>query len=138
VLAGHQSEATPEQLRDQLSECRAELVGARSTIQHMSKAMSWISGHDRQGLDHLVEAMREARARENAVNQAKRWARRVKSAEAALERARELHRPVDHRGQIICAECSAYDGQYGTTDNASVLHSQCATLATLDRKESDQ
>ncbi|WP_282203949.1 hypothetical protein [Kitasatospora fiedleri] len=36
------------------AQLRAELGGARATIDHMSIAMSWISGHDRQGLDHLT------------------------------------------------------------------------------------
>jgi hypothetical protein len=68
----------------------AELAGARATIDHMSKAMSWICGHDRQGLDHLDEAMRESRAREAAVKQARTWAARARTAEAALDRVRQL------------------------------------------------
>lgn len=58
-----------EQLRD-------ELAGAKATIEHMSTAMSWISGHDRQGLDHLEEAQQEA---------ADRFA-----AEQTIERVRAL------------------------------------------------
>lgn len=81
---GLQPDATPDEVRDQLSWTRGELASARRTIQHMSKAMSWIAGHDRHGLDHLDEAMREARARERAVQQARRWAHRARSAEAAL------------------------------------------------------
>lgn len=50
----------------------------------MCRSMSWIAGHDRQGLDHLDEAMRAARARERAVEQARAWARRARSTEAAL------------------------------------------------------
>lgn len=34
----------------------AELEGAHATIAHQCEAMSWITGHDRQGLDHLGEA----------------------------------------------------------------------------------
>ncbi|MET7477967.1 hypothetical protein ABZT17_26870 [Streptomyces sp. NPDC005648] len=132
---GLQADATPEEVRDQLSWTRGELAGARRAIQHMCRSMSWIAGHDRQGLDHLEEAMRFARARERAVDQAKRWARRARSAEAGLDRARELHRPVEYGGRVICAECSAYDGRYDTTDNAPVLHSQCSTTIALDRKE---
>jgi hypothetical protein len=64
----------------------AELADARATIDHMRKAMSWLSGHDRQGLDHLAEANYEARARESAVGEARRWARRARTAEAAVER----------------------------------------------------
>lgn len=59
-----------------------ELAGARATIDHMAKAMDWICGHDRQGLDHLAEAMYEGRAREAAVKQARAWAARARAAEA--------------------------------------------------------
>jgi hypothetical protein len=83
---GLQPEATPEELREQLTWTRGELAGARRTIQHMSKAMSWICGHDRQGLDHLEEAMREGRGRAAAVRQARRWASRARSTETALAR----------------------------------------------------
>lgn len=130
---GFQPDATLEQLRNQLTWTRGELAGARRTIQHMSRSMGWIAGHDRQGLDHLKEAMRFARARDRVVAEAKKWARRARTAEAALEQTRELHFPVEHRGQTICAECSAYDTTYETTDNSPILHSQCATLGVLNR-----
>ena len=71
---------------------REELKGARATIDHMAKAMSWISGHDRQGLDHLDEAQYEARAREAAVKQARHWAARARGAEATVARGLELNR----------------------------------------------
>ncbi|WP_435601290.1 hypothetical protein [Streptomyces sp. C10-9-1] len=61
-----------------------ELAGARASIEHMTKAMSWICGHDRQGLDHLAEAQREARGREAAVRQARAWARIARAVEAEL------------------------------------------------------
>ncbi|MER7815629.1 hypothetical protein [Streptomyces sp. NPDC096153] len=81
-----------EKQRDQ---AREELAGARATIDHMSKAMSWIGGHDRQGLDHLEEAQAEARARESAVRQARRWAGRARAAESELLRLRgEVHHQV--------------------------------------------
>ncbi|WP_411092249.1 hypothetical protein [Streptomyces sp. 049-1] len=63
-----------------------ELAGARATIDHMCGAMSWLGGHDRQGLDHLAEANYEAGAREAAVTQARAWAARARTAEAALQR----------------------------------------------------
>lgn len=63
-----------------------ELAGARATIDHMRGAMSWLSGHDRRGLDHLAEANYEARAREATVAQARAWATRARTAEAALQR----------------------------------------------------
>jgi hypothetical protein len=83
---GLQPDATNEQLRNQMEWYRSELAGARATIRHMSRAMSWISGHDRTGLDHLDEAMREARARERAVAQARGWAARARSTETGLAR----------------------------------------------------
>jgi hypothetical protein len=86
VREGLQPDATAEQLRNQMEWFRSELRGARQTIQHMGRAMSWCTGHDRQGLDHLDEATREARARERAVDQARRWAARARSTETALAR----------------------------------------------------
>jgi hypothetical protein len=38
----------------------AELDGAKRTIAHLTEAMSWVSGHDRTGQDHLEDAMRLA------------------------------------------------------------------------------
>lgn len=50
---------------------------------------------------------------------------------AALDEAlcsiRSVHAPVEHRGQIICKECSGLDPEGRSTDNASVLHEQCPT-----------
>ncbi|MEU4173269.1 hypothetical protein AB0F46_41325 [Streptomyces sp. NPDC026665] len=83
--AGLQPEATPEQVRERLTWTQGELAGARRTVQHMSNAMSWISGHDRQGLDHLNDAVRANRARERAVSEARRWAARARATEAALQ-----------------------------------------------------
>ncbi|WP_327335837.1 hypothetical protein OG384_04185 [Streptomyces sp. NBC_01324] len=56
------------------------------------------------------------------------------SSAAAFRRVRDLHRPVEHRGQTICAECSAYDGD-GSCDNSPVTHDQCSTLRALSSKE---
>ncbi|MEU9208501.1 hypothetical protein AB0D27_11240 [Streptomyces sp. NPDC048415] len=139
---GLQPDATPEEVRDQLSWTRGELAGARRTIQHMSKAMGWISGHDRQGLDHLVEAQREGRARESAVRQARRWAARARAAEAAIERARALHTATQGLGfgcdedevpgsygyiAQVCASC-------GKPDEYAVRW-PCPTVATLTQME---
>lgn len=80
-------EAVTTELQPVLDQLREELAGANATIEHMAKAMSWLGGHDRQGLDHLDEAMYEARSREAAVLQAQRWAKRAKAAEAQLDSA---------------------------------------------------
>ena len=50
---------------------------------------------------------------------------------AAIERVRDRHRPVEHGGQTICWECSAYDLLGKTTDNPPVTHDQCGTLKAL-------
>ncbi|WP_432053732.1 hypothetical protein [Streptomyces sp. bgisy022] len=50
----------------------------------------------------------------------------------AIDRVRNLHRPVEHNGQTICWECSAYDFERQTTDNPPVAHDQCGTLRALD------
>jgi hypothetical protein len=86
VVSINSTNAALQQAADEEAQrLAAELAGARATIDHMRGAMSWLSGHDRQGLDHLAEANYEARAREAAVAQARRWARRAWTAEAAVE-----------------------------------------------------
>lgn len=55
-----------EALRDEIKRLRTELGGARETIRHQCEAASWIAGHDRQGLDHLEEAMTAAAERDAA------------------------------------------------------------------------
>lgn len=53
---------------------------------------------------------------------------------AAIERARQLHRPVEFRDRgTICAECSAFDGS--STDNSPVGYAHCATLKALDEEQ---
>ncbi|MGV9588277.1 hypothetical protein [Streptomyces tendae] len=49
----------------------------------------------------------------------------------AIERVRNLHRPVDHRGVTICWECSAYDLPSQTTDNSPCGIEHCPTLKAL-------
>ena len=60
------------------------------------------------------------------------------SAVAAIERARELHRAVEHRGQKICAECSAYDADYDTTDGSPIAFEQCSTRRALSDADDRQ
>ncbi|WP_109030151.1 hypothetical protein [Streptomyces rubrogriseus] len=64
---------------------------------------------------------------------AARGLRTQRDAQAeAIERVRNLHRPVEHRGQTICWECSDYDFPGQTTDSPPVAHDQCATLRALN------
>ncbi|MGW0581933.1 hypothetical protein ACWD25_39710 [Streptomyces sp. NPDC002920] len=106
----------------------------------MSRAMSWISGHDRQGRDHLDEAMRFARARDRAVDEAKKWAARARAAEAAVERVRELHQTTEGLGfgcdeddtpgsyghiAHVCRSCGKHD-EYA-------VRSPCPTITALDQ-----
>ncbi|MFJ5804841.1 hypothetical protein [Streptomyces sp. NPDC093093] len=53
---------------------------------------------------------------------------------ATIARVRTLHRPVEDGGRTLCAECSAYDEQHGSTDNMPVTYDQCGTLAALDQQ----
>lgn len=63
-----------------------DVAKANATVDHLRSRVAWLSGHDRQDLDPLAEANYEARAREAAVGEARRWARRAWTAEAAVER----------------------------------------------------
>lgn len=47
----------------------------------------------------------------------------------AISRVRSLHRPVEHGGITICAECSGWDGS--TTDNSPCGYEHCTTLKAL-------
>ncbi|MTE20320.1 hypothetical protein F0L17_14625 [Streptomyces sp. TRM43335] len=53
--------------------------------------------------------------------------------EAALDRVRALHQPVEYRGHAICAHCSGWGGD--STDNIPELH-PCATIRALDTDRS--
>jgi hypothetical protein len=58
--------------------------------------------------------------------------RRERDAQAAAaQRVRDLHRPVEHRGQTICWACSDYDFPGQTTDSPPVAYDQCLTLKAL-------
>lgn len=59
-------------------------------------------------------------------------AERIDGFSEALARVRNLHRPVEYRGQTICWECSAYDILGKTTDNAPCAYDQCSTIQALD------
>jgi hypothetical protein len=69
-VAHHWAERVVAELN--LTALQAELDGAKATIAHMSEAMSWIAGHDRQGLDHLQEAMEASAQRDAAENELRR------------------------------------------------------------------
>ncbi|MEH0417809.1 hypothetical protein [Streptomyces sp. B21-083] len=79
----------------------------------------------------ITDALGMDRTRDwDDIRNAARGLRKERGAQAeALERVRNLHRPVDHRGSAICGECSAYAGS--STDNAPVAHDQCGTLRAL-------
>ncbi|MYX67346.1 hypothetical protein K388_05597 [Streptomyces sp. KhCrAH-43] len=47
-------------------------------------------------------------------------------------KVRALHRPVEHRGRTICAECSAWAG--GSTDKPPADH-PCNTIKALGGQE---
>ncbi|MFC8676732.1 hypothetical protein ACFUEN_29105 [Streptomyces griseorubiginosus] len=85
-----------------------ELAGARANIDQMIKAIDWFAGPDRQGL---------SRARAAAVRQARQWAARARTAEAAvhhwtafIERGMDTHmqfsvlHPDGTTEQLPCAD----------------------------------
>jgi hypothetical protein len=49
-------------------------------------------------------------------------------ARKVVAQVQKLHRPVEHHGQTICTECSAYGDE--STDNAPIAH-PCATIQAL-------
>jgi signal transduction histidine kinase len=56
----------------------------------------------------------------------------LERAEAALDRIRALHQPVEYRGHTICAHCSAWGGN--STDNAPQPY-PCDTIRALDPQQ---
>ena len=54
---------------------------------------------------------------------------RAEQAEAAIERVRALHSPVQYGKQAICGHCSGYGG--GSCDSGPQPH-PCPTIAALD------
>jgi hypothetical protein len=75
-----------------------------------------------------------------------RWPTRLDSCEhlqrateydEAITRIRALHKPVYFHGNTICAECSAYDAQGISTDNAPMLYTDCATIKALGTKPTE-
>lgn len=116
-------DGTPALLAE-LAEKDAEVDGARATIEHMTAAMEWLSGHDRQGLDHLEESMAAS---------AERDAAEVRASAAEQERADalaslELHRAetarlsaelADPLGDLVCGSCE------GPTRNVELYCDAC-------------
>ncbi|SOE31716.1 hypothetical protein [Streptomyces sp. OK228] len=99
IVSTNSTAALHRAANEEAQRLAAELVGARATIDHMRGAMSWLSGHDRQGLDHLAEANYEARAREAAVAQARQWAERARTTESAVGRVTAWCNDLDHRAK---------------------------------------
>ncbi|NEA19833.1 hypothetical protein [Streptomyces halstedii] len=57
------------------------------------------------------------------------WRHRAMTRQAAIDRVRALHTPVDHNGRAICTDCSGYAD--GSTDSGAAPY-PCSTLALLD------
>ncbi|MCM8552327.1 hypothetical protein [Streptomyces sp. STCH 565 A] len=101
----------------------AELEEAEAVRKRVAKeqkaALTDALGMDRlRDWDDILNAARGLRTRRDA------------QAEA-IDRVRDLHRPVDHRGVTICWECSAYDLLSQTTDNSPCGIEHCSTLKAL-------
>jgi len=76
----------------------------------------------------------KVRDKDAELRAANEWVERLgaeaREARAAVARVRNLHRPVEHGGITICAECSGWDGS--TTDNSPCGYEHCPTLRALD------
>ncbi|MFM9636001.1 hypothetical protein [Streptomyces turgidiscabies] len=57
----------------------------------------------------------------------------LREARLAIQNVRQLHRPVEHRGVTICAECSAWGGS--STDNSPINYQDCPTLKAIGAPE---
>lgn len=137
ICSDERHRAEVASLTERLANSEAELAGARATIEHMSQAMSWISGHDRQGLDHLDEAQREARARESAVKQARAWAARARTAGADLAAAMEgWNGEADAHAKRLAAVRLALSSHHGQPSLAKAVQAALdgqRTPALLDQ-----
>ncbi len=70
-----------------------ELAGAQATIAHMTEAMSWISGHDRTGTNHLNEMMQASEERD-------RSEAKLRDVQDRLDKLmRDLHEQVEGLGR---------------------------------------
>ena len=85
----------------------------------------------------LLDALGMDRTRDwDDIRNAARGIRKQRDEQAtAIERVRQLHKPVLHRGEEICWACSAYDFVGQTTDNSPVAYNQCGTLQALNGEQ---
>lgn len=89
--------------------------------------------------DELLDALGMDRTRDwDDIRNAATGIRKQRDTQAeAIERVRQLHRPVEFRDRgIICAECSAWDGS--TTDNSPCGYEHCPTLKALNGPQAGQ
>lgn len=93
-------------------------------LDRMTKA--WLSAR-RRGKDSVWRATHDRLWSEFGKDRA-----RADTAEAALDRVRQLHRPVDWRGMTICPDCSALDPIGDTTDNRPVQYEHCSTITVIN------
>jgi hypothetical protein len=108
-----------------------ELAGARATIEHMAKAAWWISGHDRQGQDHLEEAEYDRRALEATVIQARKWAALAKEAKADADRGWD-------DAQKRQDEAESWAGHWKSVNQAySILHNRMAAVRRVAQAWAD-
>lgn len=83
------------ELRDEVQRLKTELAGAQQTIAHQCEGMGWIAGHDRQGLDHLNEAMQSAKERDAARAEVERLKGALESLVAECRTDPEFQMSVD-------------------------------------------
>ncbi|MFF7147475.1 hypothetical protein ACFZAO_05300 [Streptomyces griseoaurantiacus] len=112
----------------------AELEELRQQTRHSEEAEAIRKRVAKEQKAALTDALGMGRLRDwDDIRNAATALRKQRDEQAeAIERVRNLHRPVEHRGQTICWECSDYDFPGQTTDSAPVAYGQCATLRVLD------
>ncbi|MET8378044.1 hypothetical protein [Streptomyces microflavus] len=101
----------------------------------IARDMDRLAGHKAAITDALgIDQLRDW----DDIRNAAAGIRRDREAKAeAVENVRYLHRAVEHRGQIICWECSDCDFPGQTTDSTPVAHDQCTTLRALNQKRDE-
>jgi len=107
-----------------------ELADDRTTI---ARDMDRLAGHKAVLLDAL--GMDPTRDWDDIRNAAAGIRKQRDDQADAIERVRQLHKPVLHRGEEICWACSAYDFVGQTTDNSPVGYKHCGTLRALNGEQ---
>jgi hypothetical protein len=158
IPANDTTAPTDEAFKGEVQEWAA---GTNKTLAHIIDAVSgkkWRPANDGQRLadertdiarsmdrlanrkNELLEALGMDHTRDwDDIRNAAAGLRKQRDAQgAAIEHVRQLHKPVIHRNQEICWECSAYDFLGQSTDKPPVAYNQCGTRRVLTADSADE